>query len=87
MVNVVKMPRMGAVMKQGKVTKWLVEEGDHVEEGDELYEVATEKLSNTIESEYDGIVRKFLVDEDVFVPCQTPLCIIADEDDDISEYL
>lgn len=87
MATIVKMPKMGATMKEGLVAKWLVKEGDTVSEEDVLFEVSTDKITNEIESEVSGVVRKILVQEGETVPCQTPLVIIADADEDISNVL
>lgn len=88
MVTVIKLPRMGSVMKEGSVAKWLVKEGDKVSLGDPLYEVETDKISNEIESDIEGYVRKLLVEEGVIVPVKTPLLIISDEEnEDISNVL
>lgn len=87
MATIIKMPKMGATMKEGKLTNWLVKEGDQIEEGDALFEVETDKLTNEVEADTEGILRKILVPEGETVPCQTPLAIIADEDEDISSVL
>ena len=87
MVTIVKMPKMGATMKEGLVAKWLVKERDEVSEEDVLFQVTTDKLTNEVESGTSGIVRKILVQEGETVPCQTPLAIIADADEDISNAL
>ena len=87
MAEYVKMPKMGATMKEGKLVKWLVKEGDEVEEGDAIFEVETDKLSNEVESYDDGVIRKILVQEGETVACQTPLAIIGEADEDISDLL
>ena len=88
MVKVFKLPRMGATMKERTVEKYLVKEGDTVSEGDALYEVSTDKITNQAESDMDGVVRKLLVEEGTKIACQTPVLIVAeDENEDISAYL
>ncbi len=87
MAELVKMPKMGATMKEGKLTKWLVKEGDEVEEGDGLFEVETDKLSNEVESYEDGVVLKIMVQEGETVACQSPLAIIGEKGEDISALL
>ena len=88
MVKVFKLPRMGATMKEGTIGQFLVKVGDKVSEGDALYEVETDKITNQAESEMDGYVRKFLVEEGDTVACQTPVLIVSeDENEDISAYL
>ena len=87
MAEIVKMPKMGSTMKEGKLTKWLVKVGDTVEEGDPIFEVETDKLSNEVESYEDGTVLKILVEEGSTVACQTPLAVIGEEGEDISDVL
>ena len=87
MATIIKMPKLGSTMKEGTIVKWVVAEGDAIEEEDVLFEVTTDKLSNEVESEVEGILRKILVEEGETVACQTPVAIIAEEDEDISELL
>lgn len=87
MAIIVKMPKLGSTMKEGTVEKWHKNEGDMVEEEEILFEVTTEKLSNEIEADTEGVLRKILVEEGETVACQTPIAIIADADEDISELL
>lgn len=87
MITVVRMPKMGAIMTEGTVAKWLIAEGEPVEEGQALFEVETSKLTNEIEAEESGVLRKILVQEGTTVACQEPLAIIADVDEDISNAI
>ena len=88
MVKVFKLPKMGSTMKEGTVGSFLVAEGDRISEGDFLYEVETDKITNQVESDMDGYVRKFLVEEGDLIPCQTPVMIVSEAaDEDISAYL
>lgn len=87
MATIIKMPKLGSTMKEGTLTAWKVKVGDSVEEGDVLFEVETDKLSNEIEADEDGVIRKILVEEGETVPCQTPLAILADADEDIADVL
>lgn len=63
MATLIKMPKMGATMTEGTLTNWIVKEGDTVEEGDAIFEVETDKLSNEIESYEDGTILRILVEE------------------------
>lgn len=57
------MPKMGLTMSKGTVAKWLKKEGDAVKKGEEILEVMTEKITNTIEAPADGILLKIVVPE------------------------
>lgn len=87
MITVVRMPKMGSIMTEGTIGKWLVQEGETVEEDQLLYEVETSKLTNEVEAEGSGVLRKILVQEGETVECQEPIAIIADPDEDISNAI
>lgn len=87
MATLIKMPKMGATMTEGTLTNWIVKEGDTVEEGDAIFEVETDKLSNEIESYEDGTILKILVEEGTTVACQTPVSVIGEEGEDYSDLL
>ena len=52
----VVMPKLGLVMKEGKITKWIKNEGDMVHEGEILVHIETEKLSAEYESPAAGVL-------------------------------
>ena len=58
MASEILMPKLGLTMKNGTLVKWLREEGDRVAFGEPLFEVETEKLTNTIEAMADGVILK-----------------------------
>ena len=59
----VSMPKWGMTMEEGKVTDWLISEGGAVNEGDEIVEIETDKISNVVESQTSGILVRHLVVE------------------------
>jgi len=59
----VKLPRLGQGMESGVVVRWLKKEGDHVSKGDPLYELDTEKVTQEIEADADGVLAKIVVPE------------------------
>jgi hypothetical protein len=56
-----KMPDLGEGIHEGEILKVFVSEGDHVNEGDPLLEVETDKAAVEIPSPFTGIVEKILV--------------------------
>jgi pyruvate dehydrogenase E2 component (dihydrolipoamide acetyltransferase) len=80
---VIRMPRLGVTMTSGKVSVWHKQEGDRVEKGELLLEVESDKANVEIEAPEEGILRKILVPEGVEVPVNTPLAVIAAEDEEI----
>ena len=67
------MPKLGLTMTEGTIDEWKKKEGDKVEKGEIIYSVATDKLTNDVESECDGVLLKILVPEGETVPCKTPV--------------
>lgn len=53
----VVMPKLGLVMKEGKITKWIKNEGDMVHEGEILVHIETEKLNAEYESPATGTLH------------------------------
>ena len=58
MATLIKMPALSPTMIEGNLTKWVVKEGDNVNEGDILAEIETDKATMEIESIDNGIVEK-----------------------------
>lgn len=56
----IKMPQLSDTMDQGTILTWLIQEGETVERGDALAEVATDKADLEIESFHDGKLLKVL---------------------------
>jgi pyruvate dehydrogenase E2 component (dihydrolipoamide acetyltransferase) len=59
----VKVPRLGQGMESATVVRWLKAEGDEVAKGEALYEVDTEKVTQEVEAEAEGVLLKILVQE------------------------
>src|SRR5580704_17634508 len=51
----VTMPQMGESVVEGTVTKWLVSEGDRVQEDQPLCEISTDKVDTEIPSPGAGV--------------------------------
>ena len=84
MAKVVVMPKLGLTMTEGTVSKWLKKVGDAVSEGEPLFEVETDKLTNTIEASASGVLRHLFVEEGVTVPVLEKVAVIAAADEDIA---
>ena len=59
----VKLPRLGQGMESGVIVRWLKAEGDSVSSGDPLYELDTDKVTQEVEAEADGVLLKIVVAE------------------------
>ena len=87
MAKVVVMPKLGLTMTEGTVSKWLKKVGDAVKEGEPLFEVETDKLTNTIEASASGVLRHLFVEEGTTVPVLDKVAIIAEASEDIGGLL
>ena len=70
MATEIKMPQLGLTMEEGTVERWLKAEGDPVKAGEPLLEITTDKLTNQVEAEADGILLKIVAPEGADVPVQ-----------------
>jgi pyruvate dehydrogenase E2 component (dihydrolipoamide acetyltransferase) len=61
MATDVKLPRLGQGMESGVIVRWLKSEGDTVSKGEPLYELDTDKVTQEVESELDGVLTKIVV--------------------------
>ena len=55
------MPALSPTMDTGKLSKWLVAEGDRVNAGDVIAEIETDKATMEVEAADDGRIAKILV--------------------------
>jgi pyruvate dehydrogenase E2 component (dihydrolipoamide acetyltransferase) len=70
------MPKMGDAMEEGTLVRWLKREGDTVQEGEPIAEIATDKATVEIEAPASGVLRGIRVAENTVVPVNTPLAYI-----------
>lgn len=86
----VSMPKWGMTMEEGKVTDWLISEGEVISEGDEIVEIETDKISNVVESQTSGILVRHLVVEGSTYKVGSLIGVIIDgdvEEDEIDNFI
>ena len=76
-VTPVTMPKWGLSMRSGKLTGWLVTEGDSVAPGDELADIETEKITGSLEADTAGVVRRLIAKVGEDVPVSAAIALIA----------
>jgi pyruvate dehydrogenase E2 component (dihydrolipoamide acetyltransferase) len=76
-----KLPDLGEGLTEGEIARWLVSEGQEIEEDDPLVEVQTDKTTVEIPSPAAGTVTRILVEEGEVVPVGTVLVVIGGEPD------
>ena len=62
------MPKAGSEMEEGEIVQWFKNEGDHVEEGEVLLEIVTDKVNMEVEAEATGTLLKILAQTGDVVP-------------------
>ena len=82
----VKLPRLGQGMESGTIVRWLKTEGDAVAKGEPLYELDTDKVTQEVEAEADGVLLKIVV-ADGEVDVGTTVALIGAEGEDVAELL
>ena len=71
MATEILMPKLGLTMTEGTIDEWKKKVGDSVAKGEILFSVETDKLTNDVESEVDGVLLQILVPAGETVPCKT----------------
>jgi pyruvate dehydrogenase E2 component (dihydrolipoamide acetyltransferase) len=59
----VKLPRLGQGMESGTIVRWLKAEGEPVKKREPLYELDTDKVTQEVEAESDGVLLRIVVPE------------------------
>ncbi len=72
------MPKWGLAMHEGKLVEWCVEPGGTIQEGDDLCEIETDKITNVMEAPYSGTLVRAIADLDEQVVCGALIGVIAE---------
>jgi pyruvate dehydrogenase E2 component (dihydrolipoamide acetyltransferase) len=81
MLTEVRMPKLGMAMKKGAVTKWLKAEGDAVQEGADLFELASEKITAVVPAPASGVLGRVVAGLGTELPVGALLALIGDPGD------
>ena len=78
----ITVPKWGIEMQEGTITGWQVGVGANVAKGDELIDIETDKIVNTMEAPVSGVVCRQLVEEGETLKVGELLGVIATGDAD-----
>jgi len=81
----VYMTQLSPTMTEGKIVRWLKKEGDDLTSGEVMAEIETDKATMEMEVVDEGVLHKILQPEGAVVPVGSPIAVIAEEDEDVSE--
>lgn len=79
-IQTITMPKWGMTMTEGRVAEWLKAPGDRIAPGDEFVEIETEKITNVVEAQVAGLLRRLLVLPGQSAPCGAAIAILAEAD-------
>lgn len=74
------MPKFGLAMTEGKLASWTVEIGKSVQQGDELADIETSKITSGYESPVAGVLRRQVAQAGETLPVGALIGILADPD-------
>jgi pyruvate dehydrogenase E2 component (dihydrolipoamide acetyltransferase) len=57
------MPKLGYDMTEGKLLRWLKDEGDSVQAGEVIFEIETDKVTLEVEASDSGILQHIMLHE------------------------
>src|SRR6516162_2679669 len=78
MATQVLMPALSPTMTEGKIARWLKNEGEPVRSGDVLAEIETDKATMEVEAVDEGVLAKIVIPEGTdHVAVNTPIALIA----------
>ena len=81
----VLMPALSPTMTEGKLAKWLKQEGDEVSSGDILAEIETDKATMEVEAVDEGVLGKIMVPEGTdAVPVNQVIAVLLEDGEDAS---
>ena len=79
------MPALSPTMTEGKLAKWLKQEGDEVTSGDILAEIETDKATMEVEAVDEGTLGKIMVAEGTEeVPVNQVIAVLLEDGEDAS---
>ena len=79
------MPQLGLTMEEGTVTQWLKQEGDPVKAGEAVLGITTDKLTNEVTSEHDGVLLKIVAQEGEDIPVKGLLGYIGQAGEQVGD--
>jgi pyruvate dehydrogenase E2 component (dihydrolipoamide acetyltransferase) len=87
MATKVFMEALSPTMEEGRLVKWLKNEGDAVKSGEPIGEVETDKAIMELVARGDGVLRKRLINEGDSAPVGTLVGVIGAKDENIDALL
>lgn len=74
----VTVPKWGFSMEEGTIVAWRVAEGSAVSKGDELVDIETTKITNSVEAQQSGTLLRIVAEPGQTLPCGQLIAVIGD---------
>eukprot|EP00347_Sterkiella_histriomuscorum_P007174 403349976 len=82
-----EMPNLSPTMEKGNIAKWLKKEGDHIQPGDVLASIETDKASVDFEMQEEGYIAKLLYPEgSKDVKLGQVIAIVVESKEDVAKF-
>ncbi len=81
MVFEFKFPDVGEGIHEGEIVNWIVDEGDHVDEDEDIVEVMTDKATVQISAPVAGTIQTIVYDEGETVTVGEPFVLINPDEE------
>ncbi len=85
MATSIILPEMGEGVIEGTLSRWLVNEGDRIEQFAPIAEVETDKVTTETTSETAGVILKLCVNEGQTIPVGTVLAYVGEPGETVGE--
>ena len=76
------MPKLSPTMEEGTIATWHKKEGDRVEAGDLLFEVATDKATVEYNALDEGWLRSILIPDGKEAVVNQPVAVLTEDKND-----
>lgn len=76
------LPDLGQTTSEAKIVQWLKKPGDHIQRGEPIVAVQTDKVDMEVEAFESGYVRELLAEEGAMAAALEPVAILTDTRDE-----
>ena len=83
MAEVIGMPKLSDTMEEGAIAKWLVKEGDKIDEGGALCEIETDKATMEYQSPEAGFILKIIALPGKTIALDAPIAVVGKKDEKV----
>jgi len=86
MATAIEMPKLGNTVEECLVSRWVRRKGDHVEAGEVVAEIETDKTTFEVNAPIAGTVLEIFFDEGALVPVFTNILVIGEPGEDVGPF-